>query len=104
MSGAALGDYDAAFRSVRGKGGGVVPHGSLAIPAALPLRAAAAAGEDTSGFAQVQRAREASDAMWKANDYQTVDCDCGAKLRVPPGLKRNEIRCPRCGTTHKLSR
>ena len=103
MGGAAFGDYDAAFRSVRGKGGGVVPHGSLAIPAAVSLRAATA-GEDTSGFAEVQRAREASDVMWKANDYQTVDCDCGARLRVPPGLKRNEIRCPRCGTTHKLSR
>jgi len=103
MSGAALGDYDAAFRSVRGKGGGAIPHSALATPLTVPLRAATA-GQESSGFAAVKRAREVSDVMWRANKYRTIDCDCGARLRVPPGMKRSELRCPRCGTSHKLSR
>ncbi len=102
MSGAAFGDYDAAFRSVRGKGGGAIPHSALAMSHATPLRAATA-GQESSGFAEVKRAREVSDVMWKANKYRTIDCDCGARLRVPPGMKRSELRCPRCGTSHKLS-
>lgn len=103
MGGAALGDYDTAYRSVRGKGGGAIPHSALTLPLAIPLRAATP-GQDSSGFAEVKRAREVSDVMWKANKYQTIDCDCGARLRVPPGMKRSELRCPRCGTRHKLSR
>lgn len=103
MGGAALGDYDTAYRSVRGKGGGAIPHSALTLPLAIPLRAATP-GQDSSGFAEVKRAREVSDVMWKANKYQTIDCDCGARLRVPPGMKRSELQCPRCGTRHKLSR
>ncbi len=100
MSGAALGDYEAAFHSVHGKGG-VLPHSALAAGVGVPLRAASSQ-QDDSGFAEVKRARQVSNVLWNANNYKTIDCDCGAKLRVPPGFKLNTLSCPRCGTTHQL--
>jgi len=100
MSGASLSDYDTAFKGVHNRHG-VVPHGSLAAVGATALRAASAE-EMPDTDTEVKRAREVSDALWKADKYRTVDCPCGARLRVPPGMKVSQVRCPRCGTVHTL--
>jgi len=101
MGGASLADYDAAFKSVRGKGGGVIPHGSLAAVGATALRAPSAEQRPDTDT-EVKRAREVSDALWKADRYRTVDCPCGARLRIPPGMKASQVKCPRCGAVHTL--
>ena len=100
MSGASFGEYDAAFKQVAGRRG-VVPHGSIAAVAAVPLRAASA-DADRATDTEAKRAREVGDVLWKKNNYRTVDCQCGARLRVPPGLGAESVRCPRCGTVHRL--
>jgi heat shock protein HtpX len=100
MSGASFGEYDAAFRQVAGRRG-VVPQGSMAAVAAVPLRAASTEA-DKAADTEVKRAREVGDVLWKKNKYQTIDCQCGARLRVPPGLGAETVRCPRCGTVHRL--
>ncbi len=101
MGGASLADYDTAFKSVRGARSGVVPHGALGLTAAEPLRPPAT---DTEPIAETEaaRAREVSEVLWKANNYQKVECDCEARIRVPPGTKREQIKCPRCGTVHRI--
>ena len=102
MGGASFADYDTAFKSVRGgRGGGVIPNGALAVAGAGALRAPSAEQQPDTDT-EVKRAREASSALWNADNYRTVDCPCGAKLRIPPGMKASQVKCPRCDTVHKL--
>ncbi len=101
MGGASFADYDAAFKSVRGSRSGVVPRGSMALAAAAPLRHATPESASIEE-GEVERKREVSDALWKADNYRTVDCDCGARLRIPPGAKLQQVKCPRCGTRHSV--
>jgi heat shock protein HtpX len=100
MAGASFGDYDQAYRQVHRGGKGVVPVASLAA-ATVPIttiRLEGEAGEPN----EIQRARETSDVMWRLNNYNTITCDCGAKLRVPPKFKQSQIKCPHCGRTHQV--
>lgn len=101
MGGTSLKDYDAAFKQVRGDHGGVIPHGALGLAAAAPIRAASEnLTPDTDS--EVKRAREVSNAMWKTSDYRTIECPCGARLRIPPGMDASQVKCPRCGTVHNV--
>ncbi len=100
MGGASAADYEAAYKSVHG-GRGVVPHSALAAVGVTAIRQAETSSEPI-GEGEVQRAREVSDVLWNKQDYRTVDCSCGARLRIPPALKAAAVRCPRCGTVHSL--
>jgi len=99
MAGASFNDYDQAYRQVHG-GKGVIPAEAMAA-GAVPLtatKAEATAGEPD----EIQRARETSDVMWRLSNYNTITCDCGARLRVPPTFKGPKIKCPHCGKTHQV--
>jgi heat shock protein HtpX len=78
-----------------------VPHSALVAAGGATIRAGDVSQEPL-GEGEVERAREVSDVLWKKQDYRTIDCDCGARLRIPPALKAGTVRCPRCGTTHTL--
>ena len=99
MAGASFTDYDRAYRDVH-RGKGVIPAPSLAA-AAVPVRTMKLEGE-AGELNEVQRARETSDVMWRLNNYNTIACECGAKLRVPPNFKQSQITCPHCGRTHQV--
>jgi heat shock protein HtpX len=101
MAGASFGEYDQAYRQVHRGGGGVIPAAGLAA-GSVPL-AKMAPVKEAAEPAEIQRARETSDVMWRLNNYQTIDCECGAKLRVPPGYKERSITCPRCRRRHPLA-
>ena len=99
MAGASFNNYDQAYRQVHG-GMGVIPAASLTaetVPIAT-MKLEGEAGEPT----EIQRARETSDVMWRMSNYNTIICDCGAKLRVPPNFKEPQIKCPHCGRTHQI--
>jgi heat shock protein HtpX len=101
--GASLADYDSAYRQVHKGGKGFMPAASIASAGAVGLRAAtpeAAQPETEPG--KVERSREVNDLMWRLNKYKTINCDCGTKLKVPPGFKGDSVRCPHCGRTHRL--
>jgi heat shock protein HtpX len=96
MAGISYGDYDQAYRQVRG-GKGIVPDSALAAaPLAAAPRAPAAEPDE------IGRARETSDVMWRLSHYKTIDCDCGTRLRVPPGFRDPSITCPHCGREHRV--
>ena len=101
MGGASTVDYESAYKEVHGGRGGVVPHSALVAAGASTIRAGDVS-QQPLGEGEVERAREVSDVLWKKQDYRTIDCDCGARLRIPPALKAGTVRCPRCGTTHTL--
>jgi heat shock protein HtpX len=100
MAGASFNDYDQAYRQVHRGGQGVVPAASLAA-ATVPITTTKLEGE-AGELNEIQRARETSDVMWRLHNYNTITCDCGAKLRVPPNFKEPQIKCPHCGRTHQV--
>ncbi len=50
----------------------------------------------------VERVRETNDALWKSQGYRFIDCNCGAKLKVPPDYKRQNVVCLRCHESHSI--
>ncbi|MFW0859508.1 MAG: M48 family metallopeptidase [Dehalococcoidia bacterium] len=94
--GASFADYDNAYAKVHKGGGSVVPASALASAGAVGLRAA------EPEPSKLERTREVSDLMWRQNNYKTINCDCGTKLKVPPKFKRANVKCPHCGRIHSI--
>jgi heat shock protein HtpX len=40
--------------------------------------------------------------MWRQNNYKTINCDCGTKLKVPPKFQKANVKCPHCGRINPL--
>jgi len=100
MAGASYNDYDQAYRQLHRAAKGVIPASSLTAET-VPVKTVKLEGE-AGELNEIQRAREASDVMWRLSNYKTIACDCGAKLRVPPNFKGPQIKCPHCGRTHQV--
>lgn len=100
MAGASFDDYDQAYLQVHRGGKGVIPAASIAA-ATVPIATMKLDGEAGEPN-EIQRARETSDVMWRLSNYNTITCDCGAKLRVPPNFKEPQIKCPHCGRIHHI--
>ena len=99
MAGASFIDYNRAYREVHRGVRGIIPAtpatAAGVVPLAEPKPAAKVDEQD-----ETQRARETSDVIWRLNNYKTITCDCGTKLRVPPNFKESTIACPHCGRIH----
>jgi len=101
MGGASLNDYNSAYNAIHKSGGSVIPASALAITSGMGTRGAASEGtEEDPG--KLQRTREISDLRWRKNNYRTINCECGTKLKVPPNIKKSTIKCPHCGRTHSI--
>jgi len=98
--GASFADYDQAYRQVHKTSRRIVPASAMAT-GAIGLRAAGVEVTEKEPD-EIQRARETSDLLWRRSDYKTITCDCGTKLRVPPGFKASSIRCPHCGRINPI--
>ena len=99
MAGNSFGDYDQAYRQVHQSTKGIIPKGEEIAIGISPL-AATKPETKVEEPDEMQRARETSDMMWRFNNYKTITCECGTKLRVPPRYKDPKIICPHCGRTH----
>jgi heat shock protein HtpX len=99
--GASYANYDAAYRQVKNTGGIISPQ-TAAAAGTVGLRAAVAGGPvETPADDKVSRTRNVNDMMYRMNDYKTIECECGAKLKVPPSMQGSMIKCPRCGRPHQ---
>ena len=103
--GASFADYDRAFRQVHKGGKRVLSVSTVASVGAVGLRAAEDVPREPEP-GKLERTREVSDLLWRMNDYKTITCDCGTKLKVPPKLKqashRASIKCPHCGRINPI--
>jgi heat shock protein HtpX len=101
--GASYVNYDQAFRKIKNTQNGVISDKTAAVVGAVGLRAATAEGPVETGPVddKVTRTREVNDMMYRMNDYETINCECGAKLKVPPSMQSTVIKCPRCGRPHQ---
>ena len=101
--GASYVNYDQAFRQVKNTQSGIISDKTAAAVGAVGLRAATAEGpvETSTVDDKISRTREVNDMMYRMNDYETINCECGAKLKVPPSMQGTLIKCPRCGRPHQ---
>ncbi|MCX7017884.1 MAG: M48 family metallopeptidase [bacterium] len=88
MAGASLADYDAAYRAAEGRG----LIGTQSLNASQPevIRASS----DNAPFETRAGARS---AVASSDGYTAMQCDCGAKIGVPPAYNQPQINCVRCG-------
>lgn len=98
--GASFVNYEAAYQKVHGGSGSILPASAMG---GVRVGVRAASSEETLAEpSRIERTREVTDLLWRKNDYQTIDCDCGTKLRIPPGIKTARVRCPHCGKIHQI--
>jgi heat shock protein HtpX len=99
MTGASLSNYEQAYEKLHGSRRGILPISSLAQTQRVEIRAPKP--DKLEPFqANTERKRETSEALWRINDYETITCDCGTRLRIPPRLQNSFVRCPHCGRTN----
>jgi len=102
--GAALNDYENAYRQVHSTGQGIFSKAAVAGVGAVGIRQASLSepGEMAAVSGKSAQKREVSDMMLRLNKYRTVDCECGAKWKIPPGFRDESIICTRCGRKIKV--
>jgi heat shock protein HtpX len=88
MTGAALADYEAAYRQA--KGTGLIGTQTLSADQPQPVRAA-------SADEPIKTRQQARDLSYRAHGYLTVHCNCGLDISIPEGYEQDTIRCIRCG-------
>lgn len=101
MAGASLSDYEAAYQRATGRA--IVPRGALETSRPVGVRPAWRP-EEVREPPPHERVRATNDLLWRLNRYVFVDCPCGARLKVPPGYRAPDVRCPRCGRFHEVAR
>ena len=94
-----LAGYESAYNQSHKGGGSIIPRSEL-------VDGDAADQSDVTTTAvtpgEKERAREASDVLWKLHKYGEITCSCGLKFKIPPDFHGNSFTCPRCGTVHSL--
>ena len=101
--GASLAEYDSAFRDIHKGSRGIIPTSAITSTGAVQQRAAVPeAAQKQAELSKVERAREVSDLMWRLNNYKTITCGCGTKLRIPPTLRKANVKCPHCGKNNPV--
>jgi len=94
-----LAGYESAYNQSHKGGGSIIPRSALVAGDAAVKRDAEGAGLTP---AEKERAREASDVLWKMHKYREITCNCGLKFKIPPDFHSNSFTCPRCNTVHHL--
>ncbi len=96
--------YNQAYEKIKGKGGaaGIINPQTASLIGSVPIRPATADNSPVEPVSErIERTREVSDMMLKMDNYRMIDCQCGTRLKVPPALQGQVVRCPRCGTLHQ---
>jgi heat shock protein HtpX len=98
MAGAGYAAYQAAFQQLHA-GARCIGARTVDADTAVPIRASAAvpAAEDP-----IQRARDVGQLLDRVINFVVIPCACGARLKVPPGFRRDSVTCPRCGREHAV--
>ncbi|MBN1691868.1 MAG: M48 family metallopeptidase [Dehalococcoidia bacterium] len=94
-----LADYEAAYNQAHKGGGSIIPHSSLVSGDITAQRDEVSTAVTP---AEKERAREASDVLWKLHKYREITCNCGLKFKIPPDFHGDSFTCPRCNTAHRL--
>jgi heat shock protein HtpX len=102
MAGASFSNYEEAYNKLHGSRRGILPGSALAPTPTVEIRASRPEPLEPLEplKAGIERRRDTSEALWQMNDYKTLTCECGTRLRIPPKLQNSTVRCPHCGRTN----
>ena len=101
--GANYNDYQKAFSSVKRTSSVIIPSSGLSDNKSIAIRNA---GEQLIVQpSSLDEKRNLGNIMMAVNNYSYLTCQCGLKIKIPPGFGTNkpEITCPKCGTVHEVS-
>jgi heat shock protein HtpX len=101
--GANFSDYQKSFSFVKRSSPIIIPASGLVDSNVIPVREA---GEELVELpSAVESKRKMGNIMMAVNNYSFLTCQCGMKIKIPPGFGTNkpEVTCPKCGTVHKVS-
>lgn len=48
-------------------------------------------------LAEKETQRKLGNIVMGVNGYNFYNCNCGVTIKVPPTLKSDTVKCPRCG-------
>ncbi len=85
--------YQNAYRSV-GLGNAILPNSIRKQTDKVPVRQGDAGGVESPSPAE--QTHQTGDLMRKVNGFEFLTCPCGVKLKLPPNLNTDKVRCPRC--------
>lgn len=98
MGGASFMDYDQAFQSVKQVDKPVIGPQTLQQSVPLAIRAASPLEADDP----VSSRSETKAMVHAMAGYATIECTCGATLKVPPTYSEPDVRCIRCGAAYPV--
>ncbi len=96
-------DYQKSFSAVKNSASKIIPPSGLSDSSLIPLRVSS---EDLpSELSSIEEKRNMGDIMMAVNNYSSLTCQCGLKLKIPPGFGTNkpQVTCPKCGAVNKVS-
>lgn len=85
--------YQNAYRAV-GLGNTILPNSIRKQADKVPVRQGDVGGSDAPSPAG--QTHQTGDLMRKVNGFEFLTCPCGVKLKLPPNLNTDKVRCPRC--------
>ncbi|MDX1389308.1 MAG: hypothetical protein R3344_08960, partial [Acidobacteriota bacterium] len=89
-------DYERAFRQVHG--GGCIGETTLGSEGSVAAREATPEKDDRQEM--IERIGEVDALLGRLADLLLIPCVCGVQIRVPSGMRRKTVKCPRCGRDH----
>jgi heat shock protein HtpX len=98
--GAAFADYEKAFRQA--KGGRRACIGTRSLAGDTPLAARGPSVEKETRADAAARSRGVVDFLARLDNLVTFTCACGVGIKVPAGLGRDAVPCPRCGAQNRV--
>ena len=101
--GVSYGAYQTAWSKVSKARGGLVPKSALVADQAVEPRGADRPSTVEGRSDAARGRREAGDLIRKLHGFRVIDCECGARLKLPPEYTRDTTRCLRCGRLHHLA-
>ncbi len=90
-------DYQESFSAVKNSPSAIIPLSGLRDNSLIPLRETSQ--EFSAGSSPLEEKRKMGNIMMAVNDYSFLTCQCGLKLKIPPGFGTNkpEIKCRNAG-------
>jgi heat shock protein HtpX len=94
--------YQSSYTKIHGGSGQIIP--AAAITGDVQNLTVRQHSESEDSFDYKANKRTVGDIVMQLNGYSILNCNCGMKIKLPPGFGSNkpQITCPRCKTVHNI--
>lgn len=90
--------YEQAYEKAKG-GKQIIPHAAMGMASAVLRSGVLTPNAEAEAQARQARQREVGDLVRTLNDFRFLACACGMRVKVPADYRKEQIACPRCGST-----